>query len=100
MTISVSRSDDGRIVTLTVTGKFIFDSHRAFRDAYSDEPPDASFVVDLQETEYMDSSALGMLLLLREHVGGDFERLSIVNTSPRIRRLLEVSRFDRFFRIS
>ncbi len=56
-------------------------------------------VVNLQKTEYLDSTALGMLVgtlkRLRER-GGD---LRLVAPAPRIRRLLEITRLINVFSI-
>ena len=56
-------------------------------------------VVNLQQTEYLDSTALGMLVgtlkRLRER-GGD---LRLVAPAPRIRRLLEITRLINVFSI-
>jgi anti-anti-sigma factor len=57
-------------------------------------------VVDLKEATYLDSSALGMLLLLRDHVGGDDAEVQVVNTSPDVRKILAISNFDKLFDIS
>ena len=99
MPIVVTESEEGEMVTLAVKGQFIFDMHSEFRDAYRDRPASVTYILDLDSTEYMDSSALGMLLLIREHVGSDKDRVVIKNAAPQIRKLLEVARFDRFFRI-
>ena len=47
----------------------------------------------------MDSSALGMLLLLRERAGGDRAAIEITHCSPEIRKIFAVSNFDRLFKI-
>lgn len=56
-------------------------------------------IVDLQRTEYLDSTGLGMLVgtlkRLREQ-GGD---LHLVAPSPRVRRLLEITRLVHVFPI-
>lgn len=56
-------------------------------------------VVDLHRTEYLDSTALGTLVgtlkRVREH-GGD---LRLVAPTPRIRRLLEITRLNHVFSI-
>jgi anti-anti-sigma factor len=57
-------------------------------------------VVDLQATDYMDSSALGMLLVLRERAGGDRAQIRIVNCKPEIRRILDIARFGQLFQIA
>ena len=56
-------------------------------------------IVNLQGADYLDSTALGMLVgtlkRVREH-GGD---LRIVAPPPRIRRLLDITRLDKVFSI-
>ena len=54
--------------TLRLKGRFQFDSHREFRSAYEpyiEDPAARVVVVDFSGVDYLDSSALGMLLLLR-----------------------------------
>ena len=56
-------------------------------------------VVDLR-TPLTDSSALGMLLLLRDHEGGEDACISVINTSPDVRKILAISNFEKLFDIS
>ena len=100
MGLQVNKSDDGRTVTIRIDGRFDFSLHKDFRDAYKDEPAGINYVIDLQHSEYMDSSALGMLLLLREHAGNDDARISIEGCQPTIRQILAISNFDKLFSIS
>lgn len=58
------------------------------------------YVVNLQGTTYMDSSALGMLLLLRDHAGGDEADIRLLNCSPDVRKILSVSNFEQLFVIA
>jgi anti-anti-sigma factor len=100
MAVTALKSEDSGIATLRVDGRFDFNVHRQFRDAYHNLPENSDgVVVDLKGAEYMDSSALGMLLLLREHFGGQAAKVTIVNTSPEIRKILEIANFDRLFAI-
>ena len=70
------------------------------RDAERDrEPRPRNFVVDLSRTSYLDSSALGMLLILREHAGADAE-VTLANPAPAVREILKLSNFDQLFKIS
>lgn len=57
---------------LTLEGRFDMDVQMRFRNAYRKllaETPGSELVVDMGAVEYMDSSALGGLLLLREETG-------------------------------
>jgi anti-anti-sigma regulatory factor len=48
----------------------------------------------------MDSSALGMLLLLRDHAGGDDAEVQVINISSDVRKILAISNFDKLFDIN
>ena len=101
MPLTIQRSDDDRVVTITISGRFDFDLHQEFRQAFEHaEDEDASYVIDLAQAEYMDSSALGMLLLLRERAGGDRADISIVNCSPAINKILTISNFHKLFKVA
>jgi len=58
-----------------------------------------SIIIDLSECNYMDSSALGMLLLLLEKLNNDDEKVIIRNPSDVVKKILEISRFDLLFTI-
>ena len=65
MSILTSGSPDGKELTITVKGRFDFSAHQDFRNAYESAPhPMNAYIVDLRDATYLDSSALGMLLLL------------------------------------
>ncbi len=92
-------SDDGRSVTIVVAGKFDFQLYEEFRTAYSSTAGSGvSYEVDLSDTEYLDSSALGMLLLLREHAGGENSQVEITRASPEVRKILQVANFGKLFK--
>ncbi len=94
-----SAANDNKL-TISIDGRFDFSSHQDFRRAYEDvaEKP-ASYVVDLADTSYLDSSALGMLLLLRDHAGGDTSDISIVNCSADVKKILSISNFEQLFKV-
>lgn len=100
MSIATNYSDDGASVTIAVINRFDFNVHKEFRDAY-EKVPDKSiqYVIDLKQTDYIDSSALGMLLLLREFAGGDKANIKIVNCSSDLKNILSISNFQHLFNI-
>jgi anti-anti-sigma factor len=99
MAVNAEISQDGKKLTIQVKGRFDFGKHQEFRNAYEHNHPD-SVVVDLKEATYLDSSALGMLLMLRDHVGGEESDIRVVNTSSDVRKILAISNFDKLFDIS
>ncbi|SMF94121.1 anti-anti-sigma factor [Methylomagnum ishizawai] len=100
MTISSQLSGDGAEMILRIDGRFDFSQHQAFRAALEAAGGARSFVVDLGHSEYMDSAALGMLLLLLEKAGGSRERVRIVNPNPNVRKILEIANFDKLFTLA
>ncbi len=100
MGIRAELSSDGREMVIAVEGRFDFSTHRDFRDSYEQAAqPLETYTVDMREASYLDSSALGMLLLLRDHAGGDASEVRIVNCNPSVRRILKVSNFEQLFSI-
>ena len=100
--MSVTSSVNGNIVNISVSGRFDFTCHKDFREAYRNTPSGSSneFVVDMAATEYIDSSALGMLLLLREHAGSEQSSVSIKGCCNGVKDILVMSNFDKLFKIS
>lgn len=100
MPIQTRRSDDGRTLTIKIEGRFDFSTHQSFRDAYEhNESNVLNYVVDMSDTTYLDSSALGMLLLLRDFAGGDDAQICIENCNGDVRRILSISNFEQLFAI-
>lgn len=97
-----NRINDNR-ATLSLAGRFDFSIHRDFRQNYEEilgTPGVRELDVDLGQVNYIDSSALGMLLLLREKAGGQNIQLKLANAQGSVRQVLEVANFGRLFEIS
>jgi anti-anti-sigma regulatory factor len=47
----------------------------------------------------MDSSALGMLLNMKKNLTGKVETIQISNCQPQLKKILQISRFDKKFDI-
>jgi anti-anti-sigma factor len=95
---TVRQSDSCTVIK--VMGRFDFSCHAAFREAYTGAPSGCEFVVDMGEASYMDSAALGMLLLLREHVQQQGGRVSITNCRGQTYDVLQIANFHRLFKIA
>ncbi|MDR6928153.1 STAS domain-containing protein [Pseudomonas sp. BE134] len=102
MTVTAELSRDGKQLTIAVKGRFDFTKHQEFRESYecTDGKMPNSVVVDLKDATYLDSSALGMLLLLRDHAGGDRSDIRLINSSSDVTKILAISNFDKLFDIS
>jgi HptB-dependent secretion and biofilm anti anti-sigma factor len=90
---------NGRAVVV-LRGRFDFNAHRAFRDSCN--APLASRAVrelelDLGGVDYLDSSALGMLLLLKEHADGAHKPVVLSNCRGMVKAVLDSANFDKIF---
>lgn len=98
MTITSQASKDGEELTIRVTGRFDFSSLQIFRNAYENvENLPKKYTVDLKESDYLDSSALGMLLALRDFAGGDAANITITNCNPDVKKILLITKLDELF---
>lgn len=100
MSIHSSLSPNGEELIIIVQGRFDFSSLQSFKNCYEnqDKTP-VRYIVDLKSSDYLDSSALGMLLALRDHAGGDNADVRIVNCSPDIRKIFLITKLDELFKV-
>jgi len=100
MTVVSRVSKTNNILEIKVGEIFDFSQHQSFRNAYQGvDLRRVPIVVDLTATRHMDSSALGMLLVLRERAGGESADICLVGMNEAISKVLEVSRFEELFRL-
>ena len=93
-----TRTDD---ILIVLSGRFDFAMHDEFKMAYeSVANPERTVVVNMRDVEYLDSSALGMLLLLREHLGEDQADVRIEQCGGEIRKILKIAQFEKLFEIT
>jgi len=84
-------------VTIQLTGRFDFRLIKDFQTLLERKP--RIWIVDLSLVDYVDSSALGMLLLLREQVRGDAQRVQLKGLHGQPRDVLVMARFDKMFKV-
>lgn len=100
MSISSTKANDGRNITITISDRFDFSLHQDFRESYRDvQVNGVRFALDLREANYMDSSALGMILLLKDHAEALGGELVIRRPNEAIRKILDIAKFNRFVTI-
>jgi anti-anti-sigma factor len=54
----------------------------------------------LSATDYLDSSALGMLLILRDKVSGNKDLVVLKGAAADVKKILQIANFDKLFTIS
>ncbi len=99
MSVSAQSIGDGKTMRIQISERFDFNIHKDLRNAYKDNPSDYNYIVDLKNASYMDSSALGMLLQLREHAGGSKDAVTISNADTNIKEILKIANFDKLMMV-
>lgn len=95
MAITFQKRADGT-AQISVAGRFDFKAHREFGEMVRAVKGAKRCVIDFATTTYVDSSALGMMLLLRDEV----ENIQVKNCSADVRKVLEIANFHRLFEIN
>jgi HptB-dependent secretion and biofilm anti anti-sigma factor len=88
---------------IKLIGRFDFNTHREFRGAYEPLICDAAIhtvIVDLSSVDYLDSSALGMLLMLRDKLGGANKEIALMGVRGNVKQVLDIANFGKLFPIS
>jgi anti-anti-sigma factor len=88
------------IAVIQLEGRFDFSAYRDFRTCYEAalaEPNLREIAVDLERVEYLDSSALGMLLLLKDYADARGVSMALANCRGIVREILDVASFGAMF---
>lgn len=59
----------------------------------------ARYIIDLRNTTFLDSSALGVLIILHRFVNEDRQAVKIINVPATVRDILRTAHFHQFFDI-
>ena len=76
-------------ITIQITGRFDFRVIKEFQQLLGREP--RTWIIDLGGVDYVDSSALGMLLLLKERADARALTVSLVNCRGIVKEILTPS---------
>lgn len=98
----IANNVNGDRASLKLGGRFDFHSHRDFRAAYEqvlETGPVKEIVIDFGEVDYLDSSALGMLLLLREKADAAGKRVVLAGLKGTVKQVLDIANFGKLFTI-
>lgn len=98
MAIKTQISEDGTVFNITISGRFDITTYKDFGESYKDKLESVSkWIIDMAEVEYVDSSALGMLLMLRERAGSEKADISIVNLNSDLKKIFTTANFHKLF---
>lgn len=90
---------NGDSVELTLEGRFTFTDHDTFRHIIDDLGGSAPrhCVINLSAVSYLDSAAVGMLLLMRERL--DRSKITLKGGSSSVKELIRIAKLGTLFDI-
>ena len=100
--MQITMKAEGKRAVVRLSGRFDFSAHREFRasiDAALQNPELGEVVADLAGVDYIDSSALGMLLMLREKANGARKKLALASPRGVVKQALDIAHFEKLFPI-
>lgn len=100
MSVNVHPANQSGEVVIEIDGEFNFDKVMDFREAFSSiEDASIRLVVDLTACEYMDSAALGALLILKSQLGKGNSEITLRVRDSLVLKTLKAAHFERKFSI-
>lgn len=96
--IQLHELPDSSTLLVKIHNNFDFRIQKSFMDIFKNKEYPA-YVIDLTEAAYIDSIALGMLLLLHRRACKECGTIRVVGCSETVLHSLRTAHFDRFFDI-
>lgn len=100
--MAINTTVAGNTAIINMTGRFDFNVQRDFKEAYDPQLANLSvnvIEVNLAGVDYLDSSALGMLLMLRERASAAGKQLKLCKPGTSVAQILEIANFAKLFTI-
>ena len=93
-----TRLENG-VYSVTMQGKFIFTDNQQFRPILEKlgDPAILQVVLLMEKVDFVDSAALGMLLLAHDEAVKYQKTLSLRGVNGQVKRIFEMARFEQFF---
>lgn len=98
--MQVSYAANGNKARITLNGDFTFEAHRDFKQSTMqalEQPGLEEIEIDFASVDYMDSAALGMLLLLKERAAGC--KVVLCNCRGTVWAVLDIANFGKIFEV-
>ncbi len=86
---------------LSLEGKFTFADSKSFNEILKDISNSTykKVIIDLGSVDFIDSAALGILLLARDKCDKSSTSLVVRNPKGQVRQMFDISRFSDLFKI-
>lgn len=91
--------DTGGEVRVVMSGRFTFADVGPFKDmiGHIKDAKGRRFIIDVGAIAFIDSAAMGMLLMARDAAGNEGVPLALAGAQGQVKRILDVAKFNTLF---
>ena len=97
MSVEFEVNPDTQALAISVSGHFNFSLVSEFRTIYASIESVSSITINLDETDAIDSSGLGILLYLQKHYDCSRENIHLIKCNSAIIKTLNMAQFRKLF---
>jgi anti-anti-sigma factor len=92
---------NGNELKISLTGNFTFSDSKYFNSVLKNISNSTykKVIIDLSSVDFIDSAALGILLLTRDKCDKTLTSLVVKNPKGQVRQMFDISRFSDLFKI-
>lgn len=96
----IDASVKGDTVTIAISDRFDINLCQRFSECFREYPVTHKFIIDLNNTDYLDSSGLGSMIALHHYVIDAGGKVMITGANDAVIRILKMANFEQLFDIA
>ena len=97
----IKTTSNNKCGVIYISGEFAFNIQSEFRAAYEAMVLKNTLIqIDFQNTQYMDSSGLGMLLVMKKFLDENKMVCELLKVNGQVYDLLNMTHFHKYFKIN
>ncbi|MEK6801163.1 MAG: STAS domain-containing protein [Nitrospirota bacterium] len=91
--MKITQEIHNKKATLRLEGNFTYTQRKAFQEVLKTICTDhvEEVVIDLSQVVFLDSAALGLLMITHRQLGADKRKLSLAYPQPTVRQIIELA---------
>lgn len=100
--MKITESIVNHVATLQLEGNFTYNQRRAFQEAVKKawQQNAQHIMIDLSQVAFVDSAALGLLMVTHRQLSADKRKLSLVHPQPTVKQIIELANLHQIIPIA
>ena len=99
--MQISEEQEDGVVILDLEGRFDFGARKVFKDAVERIQKEGCLhiILNMERVSFVDSSALGLLVIAHQNLKIKQAQLSLVNPQPYVRQVLDLANVPKMIQV-